>query len=554
MTEKKQKLSREDMAKLEIGNTQIPKVLTSIICISFLVFIIGCPIMQAAYEMLSTKRTIPQSFEIFFNLSQPFEKNAKDNLIVINKNLLSEINRYEDNLEDNSLLLKYLMSPVQNILLDIFNTGNEKAFTGKDGFLFFQSGINYLTSSGFLRSDVLEKRIADAEIQADPRKAIIQFKNYLAKDNIKLIIVPTTVKPMIYPDKFSSAFKNFSKYLQNPSFAKFKREMEQAGVMVFDPALILAEARKKGKDVFLKTDTHWTPYGMEQVAIGLKRFIDLQINLSSKTKANFNIKTHNVDGIGDIALMLKLRNPDMRFAKQKVDIKEVMQGKEIFRYDPNSEILLLGDSFSNIFSHEAMGWGTNAGFAEHLAFQLKRSIDAITRNDSGAYATREIIANELKKGRDPLVGKKLVIWQFAIRELFDGDWKLFEMKLGQKAPSEFFIPKANTPVIVKAMVVEVSPVPRPGMVPYKDHVMSLYLTNISGASDLQNRQSLVYIQSMKDGKLSSAARLRPNQDIYIKLFNWQDVEDKYSRLNRSDLANDDIALEYPCWGELIDEK
>lgn len=550
MTEKKQKLSREDIAKMEIGHTQISRVLTILICILFLVLIVGYPMLQVGYEIVADKRKVPQVFEIFFSLSKPSSRDSKKDLLDVNAELLSKINRYEDDLEDNSLLLKYLLAPVQKSLLDIFETGNEKVFVGRDGFLFFQSGIKYLTNPGFLKPDVLKKRISEAEIQADPRKAIIQFKNQLAERNIKLIIVPTTIKPMIYPDKFSSMFNNFSAYLQNPSFIKFKQEMEQAGIMVFDPTPVLADARQKGNDVFLKSDTHWTPYGMEQVAKGLKNFIDSRIKLPAKIKSNYSISRHEVAGIGDIALMLKLRNPETHFAKQKVEIKEVFQAKNIFHYNPDSEILLLGDSFTNIFSLKIMGWGESAGFAEHIALQLKRSIDIIVRNDAGAYATREILDNELKKGQNRLAGKKLVIWQFAIRELLDGDWKLFEMKLGSPKTQSFFVPQANTPLTVKARVVDISLVPRPGSVPYKDHIMSLLLTDVN----LKKEQSLVYIQSMKDGKLTPAAKLRSNQEIRIKLFNWQDMEKKYSRLNRSDFSNDDIALKNPCWGELIDEK
>ena len=63
-------------------------------------------------------------------------------------------------------------------------------------------------------------------------------------------------------------------------------------------------------------------------------------------------------------------------------------------------MLLLGDSFSNIFSFEAMGWGESAGFAEHLSFALRRPIDCILRNSDASFATREILSNELARGRE----------------------------------------------------------------------------------------------------------------------------------------------------------
>ena len=57
-------------------------------------------------------------------------------------------------------------------------------------------------------------------------------------------------------------------------------------------------------------------------------------------------------------------------------------------------------------------------------------MDALRRNDAGAYATREMLAREIAGGCDRLAGKKVVIWQFAARELAQGDWKLIDLKPG----------------------------------------------------------------------------------------------------------------------------
>jgi len=47
----------------------------------------------------------------------------------------------------------------------------------------------------------------------------------------------------------------------------------------------------------------------------------------------------------------------------------------------------------------------------------------IAQNDSGAFATRQTLARELASGSDRLQGKRVVIWEFASRELSVGDWK-----------------------------------------------------------------------------------------------------------------------------------
>ena len=152
----------------------------------------------------------------------------------------------------------------------------------------------------------------------------------------------------------------------------------------------------------------------------------------------------------------------------------------MWRPSKDADILLLGDSFSNIFSLDALGWGESAGFAEHLSRALGgRPLDCILRNSDAAFATREILSRELARGRDRLAGKKLVVWEFAARELAFGDWKMIEMKLGQPAPARFFVPKTNEEVVVSGTVETVSTVPRPGTVPYKDHILALHLTDLA---------------------------------------------------------------------------
>ena len=58
-----------------------------------------------------------------------------------------------------------------------------------------------------------------------------------------------------------------------------------------------------------------------------------------------------------------------------------------------------------------------------LAASLGRPVDKLAVNAGGAYGARERLVDEMAEGRDRLAGKKIVIWQFAQRELAVGDWK-----------------------------------------------------------------------------------------------------------------------------------
>ena len=51
------------------------------------------------------------------------------------------------------------------------------------------------------------------------------------------------------------------------------------------------------------------------------------------------------------------------------------------------------------------------------------SIENAMQNDQGAFATRAVLQ------RDParLDGKRVVVYQFAVRELMSGDWKVLRI-------------------------------------------------------------------------------------------------------------------------------
>jgi alginate O-acetyltransferase complex protein AlgJ len=136
--------------------------------------------------------------------------------------------------------------------------------------------------------------------------------------------------------------------------------------------------------------------------------------------------------VGDIVDMLKLPDAQTLFQPQSVSIHQVRDALDNpWEPDANAEVLLLGDSFSNIYSLEGMGWGSAAGLAPQLSLALGRPVDAILQNDSGAFATRQSLARELSAGEDRLNRKRVVIWEFASRELSVGDWKTIAWNLGK---------------------------------------------------------------------------------------------------------------------------
>jgi alginate O-acetyltransferase complex protein AlgJ len=65
------------------------------------------------------------------------------------------------------------------------------------------------------------------------------------------------------------------------------------------------------------------------------------------------------------------------------------------------------------------------------------------------------------------------------------------------------------------------------------------------------REALVYLWSMRSNVLTPAARYRPGDQVAVRLRPWSDVEGKYEAINRSDLEDEAVHLQEPCWGEPI---
>jgi alginate O-acetyltransferase complex protein AlgJ len=566
----KAELTREEAAVNEIGHTDFAPGTCVFLVVALLVMILLVPALQQIHDLTAYRAgrrasALPAGGEIFSSLPRAWRvfTNTKDSVLArtlaASDSLHADIQRCETVLADDSVVSKAILPPLENFLAGQLGVGNEKAYVGRHHWLFYRPDIDFLTGRGFLDPRQLRKRAHSGDRwtpppQPDPIRAILQFRDQLAKRGIQLIVVPTPAKSLLHPEKFSAAYEHGKAPLQNPSCAAFRDVLGQHGVLIFDLVSILAEAKSQTQRAqFLETDTHWTPEAMERAVSHLKEFIDGNVKLTPLRSAEYRSESAEAVNLGDIAVMLQLPASQRLYSRQTVRIGQVLNGhNELWRPTPAGEVLVLGDSFSNIYSLPAMGWGEGAGFVEQLSLRLQRPVDCILRNDAAAFATRQILSRELAKGKDRLASKKLVIWQFAMRELAFGDWKLLDMDLGRPKPRQFVVPPSGEPLIVTGIVDSISSAPKPGSVPYKDHIIAVHLTDLERGKGAVGGETVAYLWSMRDNVWTAAARYRPGQKITLKLQAWSEVADKLERINRSELSEESLQLEEPCWGDVVE--
>jgi alginate O-acetyltransferase complex protein AlgJ len=201
-----------------------------------------------------------------------------------------------------------------------------------------------------------------------------------------------------------------------------------------------------------------------------------------------------------------------------------------------------------------MGWGASAGLAEQMSFALGRDIDVIALNDNGAYAAREALSLELQRGRDRLAGKKVVIWEFAERELSVGDWKPMPLVLGSPPPSRFIAPARGKELTISGVVRQRSGIDLSSSSPYADQVVAMHLVDVQIADQAQptpGDEAIVYLLAVRQRTPTSVALIRPGQRITLRLRNWADVAKEFGRIRRTELQDESLQLAEPSWGEFV---
>ena len=579
--------TREELARLEMGRTRIRPATAALLAAVFVSAICAEPVVQHVWHALGGSKVAAPARQgetgaaepgrrgplAFLSLLPSLEEIRAVRGVTDAWRLVpssSALRAFEEDLRRASPLAQALIPPLQALRLRFGGTGHERAWTGRDGWLFYEPGVRYLTHGPFLAPERLAAKRRYTARQPDPVRAIRDFHKQLQARDVELLVVPTPVKPMIEPAKLSARYRGRERIVQNPSYRGFRRRLREAGVAVLDPGRLLRKrSTGTGRSPYLQRDTHWRPEAMEAVARAVARRARERFDLPAPREARYTRSAAPVRHHGDIAEMLNLPQTSVFYEKQRVTVHPVRRSDGTpWKPSRSAPVLLLGDSFSNIYTAPSMGWGESAGLAPQLSFALGLPLDAIVRNADGAHATREALARDIRRHyerfdrtgavaqRERLIDKKLVIWQFAMRELLVGDWRLVELP---DASPEAAGPARTRPrekgrgaaIRVRATVADLARPPRPHRVAYGDCVMSLHLEEIEVLSgELEAPELLVYLLGMRDNEWLAPAELKKGERIELRIEPWKRVRDRYGGLQLKTLGTSADLLR-PWWGRLV---
>lgn len=463
-----------------------------------------------------------------------------------NRAALDWIKRTEDHVSKESPFSQALQPWVQSTLL-MTGEGVGEVMVGREGWLYYRPSFRFLT-----KPEGGKPGVSGYDASA---KAILAFARDLRERGIPLVIVPAWPKLAIQPEHFGAGRDALPATVQPLAYESWKQTLEAGGVVVFDSAKALSEAKADHPDgAYLKTDSHWNPVGMKCVATGLASYL-LDQKILGKGEVVPQETSASVRNAGDLLRMLRLPERVSQTWEETTQISVVRRtdGSK-WLPDRHSPVLVLGDSFCNIFSLAGMGWGEDAGFTEHLGAALMQPVDAMLRNGDGAHATRAMLARELSSGQNRLEGKKVVVWEFAASQITEGTWPVISCKVTQPPPEtktdEFLEVADEETVEVIATIAAMGTVPNPNTSVYKDYVTHVVLDSLkmTDGSPAPAARALAYGLVMQDKKNTSLATLRQGQRIKVKLRSWSSAEAEFGRHERAEFE-DDLSLEPVNWWE-----
>ncbi|MCZ7651275.1 MAG: hypothetical protein M5U13_08995 [Thermoanaerobaculia bacterium] len=451
-----------------------------------------------------------------------------------NRELAARLSALEDRIDRESVASSAVRPPVQALLTGLLGAGNERAYPGRGGEVYFREDVDHLTGPPFLAKPAGfgGHRVAAAgpaaARAADPRPAIRELHEFLAARGIPLLLLPVPVKPAIHPEGLARGA--VEPPLRNRSEAALFAELAADGIELLDPAPLLAARAAAGHRTYLRGDSHWRPEAVELVAAAVARRLREMADLPAP-----GLVLRRVEGrasaVGDSVALLGLPSWARLFAPEEVSVRRVVGEDGVaWRSRGDAPVLLLGDSFANVFASADLGWGEGAGLAEQLACELGIPVDRIARNAGGAHASRAELARAIVRGEEPLAGVRAVVWQFATRELSQGDWELLGLEsLPSGADGAAGAPPQGA--WASGRIRAVAPSSVAADAPYREALGALEV-------ELAGAPAVVYVWVRRDGEATALARLRAGSEVELRLRPWEEVAGDLDAVQRFELAGE----------------
>lgn len=218
----------------------------------------------------------------------------------------------------------------------LFNEGRPGVVLGREQWLFSDEEFN---------------PTADAQQQMHDNLALVRgVRDTLQRQGVQLVLAIVPAKARLYPEYIG---KEAPASLHDELFNRFHAQVRQANVFAPDLLAPLEQAKARGQ-VFLRTDTHWTPMGAEVVAQALAEAVNRQSLLNGEPQTYITEAGASAPYKGDLTNFLPLDplfsnllpSPDTLQKRTTHAVQANDEGGDALFADSHIPVALVGTSYS----------------------------------------------------------------------------------------------------------------------------------------------------------------------------------------------------------------
>jgi alginate O-acetyltransferase complex protein AlgJ len=261
----------------------------------------------------------------------------------------------------------------------------------------------------WLYSDEEFKPVADGQQQLRDNLALIRgVQAHLAQRDVLLVLAVVPAKARLYPEHIG---EHPISPLRQDLYQRFHRALRRADIAAPDLLQPLQTGKPRGQ-LFLRTDTHWTPLGADIAAQHLSKTVQAAVELNGEPQVFVTEVTGQAAYQGDLSSFLPL---DPLFS-QLLPSADLLQQQETHPAQPlDNAAALLGEVELPV-ALVGTSYSANPAwnFAGALRQHLKRDLSNHAEDGQGPIVPMlKYLQSDEFKNTPP----QLVIWEFPERYL-----------------------------------------------------------------------------------------------------------------------------------------
>ncbi|MEX2579931.1 MAG: hypothetical protein WD342_12810 [Verrucomicrobiales bacterium] len=436
----------------------------------------------------------------------------------------------------------------QAVLIRVFREGNRRVVIGRDGWLHYRADLDAVFGKGprYVEPTTVARGPVDDSWQP-PIPLIASFAAQLEARGIELVLAPVPTKAMLQPGGFGRSGNTVA----HPDYRDILDDLRNAGIETVDLLPVLGGIPRE-RDRFLKQDTHWTPLGMERSARAVAGRIRSGPDAADPEKA-VEIREVERTHRGDLVGMLDAAGSETLFPLERQTLRQVIDPGTGAppRSDPEAEVVLLGDSFVNVYDDPALGFGDDeetaigGGFASHFAAALGEPVHVVAINGGGATGVRRAFAS---LPDDVVRSKEIVVWVFSARDLILAElparragieWRPVEWNPER---SDSAAPASGALTVIGTLA-ERSQFGDPGETPYASAVHSAIFTDIEVEEGSYDGEEIyAFSWAFRDRQLEPTARLEAGKRYRLELIPFDEAKEAATATRLDDFFRPDLRL------------